>query len=66
MPSDLSPTPTINDRVTYVDGENEGTVRRIIGTHGIGGGPHARVDWDNGASSVVRLDLLTVDVWRRS
>lgn len=53
------------DRVTYRDGDSVGTVRRLTGDPHIGGGRHARIDWDNGASSVVRLDLLTVDIYSR-
>lgn len=51
---------TVGDTVRHVDASALGTVTRLLGRRGAGGGPHARVQWDNGGTSVVRLDLLVV------
>lgn len=52
----------VGARVKHVDIDDParvGTVKRIVGKPGVGGGRHARVQWDDGGTSVVRLDLLT-------
>lgn len=51
-------TLVIGSTVRHIDGSGNGTVLHFTGKQGIGDGLHARILWDNGGSSVVRLDLL--------
>lgn len=44
--------------VRHVDGTETGVVARLVGRAGVGDGLHARVAWDGGGTSIVRLDLL--------
>lgn len=48
----------IGSTVRHIDGSGIGMIQRFIGTPSIGDGVHARILWDTGGSSVVRLDLL--------
>ena len=49
----------VGQRVTYKGSLEVGTVTKLLGKSGIGGGVHARVVWARGGTSVVRIDLLT-------
>ncbi len=51
----------VGKRVRAVDaapGSPAGTVVRLTGKPGLGGGIHARVAWDNGSTKLHRPDTL--------
>ena len=50
----------VGQSVSYKGSLKVGTVTKLLGKSGIGGGVHARVVWARGGwTSVVRVDLLT-------
>lgn len=51
-------TLAVGSVVQHIDGQGNGTIIRFTGQKSVGGGLHARILWENGGSSVVRLDLL--------
>jgi hypothetical protein len=50
----------VGDRVTHVDATHVhvGTIVKFVGRRGVGGGVHAKVQWDDAGTSVVRPIFL--------